>query len=119
MINILMSITIAITATNYSYNQRDFYEEDNYLKQTGRFQGNAIVQMGDEYSCYDAHNINSEIVQGDVNCDSTINIADVVLLNRFVKSGYILNQWSNADFNGDGNVDKTDTEELESYILNL
>lgn len=117
--NLLMVITIAITATNYSYNPKDFYEDNGQLVQTGKFNGNAIVQMGEEYSCYDVHNVNSDVVQGDVNLDGTINIADIVLLSRFVDNGYILEQWGNGDFNGDGNINRQDIDDLESYILNL
>lgn len=117
MLKILTALAIAITATSYSYNPKDFYEEDGYLQPTGKYHGNAIVQMGDEYICYDAHNVNADIVIGDVNCDNEISVADLVLLTRFTTEGVELPQWGNADINSDEVVNVEDCETLRSILI--
>lgn len=111
-------ISIIITSNIYSYNPMDFYENDGYLYQTGRFHGNSVVQMGDEFTCYGAHNINAELLVGDCNCDNNTTIADVVVLNKFCVFGTSISRWGNADINYDGNVDKYDCESLQSALIN-
>lgn len=110
-------ISIIITSNIYSYNPMDFYEDDGYLYQTGKFHGNSVVQMGDEFTCYGAHNINAELLTGDCNCDNNITIADVVVLNKFCVFGTSISRWGNADINCDGNVDKYDCESLQSALI--
>ena len=39
MISFIAGLMIAITSVSYSYNPVDFYEEDGYLKPTGKFHG--------------------------------------------------------------------------------
>ena len=118
MISFIAGLMIAITSVSYSYNPVDFYEEDGYLKPTGKFHGNAIVQMGEEYSCYGVHNINADLYFGDVNNDSEINIADVVTLNQFIFNGVELEQYGNADINEDEIVNIDDILGLEELIIN-
>lgn len=118
MNNVILGLVIAITSTTYSYNPIDFYEEDGFLKQTGKFHGNAIVQMGEENFCYDPHNVNAELIIGDINNDNEINIADIVTLNQFVYNGYELTQYGNADINNDCIVNIDDISNLEDLILN-
>lgn len=111
-------ISIVITSNIYSYNSMDFYENDGCLYQTGRFHGNSVMQMGDEFTCYGAHNINAELLAGDCNCDNNISIADMVVLNKFCVFGTSISRWGNADINYDGNVDKYDCESLQSALIN-
>ena len=111
-------ISIIITSNIYSYNPIDFYEDDGYLYQTGKFHGNSVVQMGDEFTCYGAHNINAELLTGDCNCDNNITIADMVVLNKFCVFGTSISHWGNADMNYDGNVDKYDCESLQIALTN-
>lgn len=117
MISFIAGLMIAITSVTYSYNSVDFYEEDGFLKPTGKFHGNAIIQMGEEYSCYGVHNINADLYFGDVNNDSEVNIADVVSLHQFIFNGTELEQYGNADINEDEIVNIDDITELEDYIL--
>lgn len=60
-----------------------------------------------------------DIIYGDVNMDDEINIADAVILNKYLVGATSLSDESmeNADVNIDGNVDSTDTLDMLKYIV--
>ena len=55
---------------------------------------------------------------GDANSDGSVNLADLVFLNRFLRlGGPAPNPLSNGDFNGDCIIDTVDINALISFVL--
>ena len=58
---------------------------------------------------------------GDINLDSTVNIMDVILINKYLLGSATLDdaQKANADVNNDSTIDSTDSLNLLKFIVEL
>lgn len=65
--------------------------------------------------------LTSPINIGDVNCDSTVDVYDLIVLRRYVLGIQDLDkiQKGNADINKDGIVDNEDVKSIEELIMNI
>ena len=59
------------------------------------------------------------VIRGDINNDGTCSIADAVLMQKWLlaEPGTALNNWKNADLNGDGKLDGKDFTLLKQCLL--
>ncbi len=56
---------------------------------------------------------------GDVNCDGSISMADVVLLNKYCSGECILENYANADTNENGIIDTVDSQIISAFLLGM
>lgn len=89
------------------------------LVPTGKFRENTEVSIDGKYYIMDEKNINGEPVRYDINHDSEFNIADLVMIQRYIlgASPLTLFQSYRADINGDGRVDTFDIVSFRRAIL--
>lgn len=59
----------------------------------------------------------STLLKGDVNNDGKVDIADLVMLQKWVLGSGILTEWNAADIDGNGQIDSFDTALLRRLIL--
>lgn len=87
---------------NYVIND-DFEAIDGYIKIVGS------PETADEHSC------------GDINNDGSIDIVDVIMLNKFLLGSATLSdqQYASADADGNGTVDSTDSLNILKYVVKL
>ena len=66
--------------------------------------------LGEEFKVFDG-------VWGDLNGDYCVDILDLFMLNKFMNNPHLsAEETAKADFNNDGNIDKTDKEILNELI---
>lgn len=58
------------------------------------------------------------VISGDANCDGTVNIADAVLLQKYISSGEYNGDVACFDINSDGMIDSFDMILMRQTILN-
>lgn len=109
--------TLIILAETISFNPVQFTQEGDALYPTGKYMGNGIIQVDDEYYCTDAYNINCDYLTGDANADGKITVADLVVLNCFICNGKVFDAFQNADVNLDSYVGGADADYLQTMLL--
>lgn len=114
---ISITATLIIAAETISFNPMQFTQDNDTLYPTGKYTGNGIIQADDEYYCMDACNIDCEYLTGDANADGKISVADLVVLNCFVRNGKIFDAFQNADVNLDSYVSRADADYLQAMLL--
>lgn len=84
--------------------------------------GSNGISLGDYYSEIiptesDTTEHPANIILGDVNEDSIVNIFDSILLRRYILNSVFLINHDNSDMNDDGNVNISDLTALNSFLL--
>ncbi len=108
---------LTIATSNITFNPNQFILEGDTIRPNGRYQGNGIMQIDNTFYCMDAHNVDCEYFKGDCNNDGTVNIADLVTLDKFTKFGTELFTFGNADINLDTYVSPEDYTLLYNLII--
>ena len=82
--------------------------------------GEVINLAGDSLDIVlDAGSITVDEIVGDVNDDGIVNVADAIILRRYLSSGYTVTiNESQADANGDGEITIADVVEIRKFIIN-
>lgn len=114
---ITIGAILTIATSNITFNPNQFILEEDTIRPNGRYQGNGIMQIDDTFYCFDAFNIDCEYVEGDCNNDGTINIADLVTLDKFIELGEEMFTFGNADMNQDTYVSPEDYTLLYNLII--
>ena len=83
-------------------------------------EGNIVNLAGDELDAeLEAGSITIDEIIGDVNDDGIVNVADAIILRRYLSSGYnVMINETQADVNEDGDISIADVVALRKYIIN-
>lgn len=114
---VTLGTILTIATTNIVFNPNQFVLEEDIIRPNGRYQGNGIMQIDDTFYCFDVFNIDCEYVEGDCNNDGTVNIADLVTLDKFIELGEEMFAFGNADINQDTYVSQEDSTLLYNLII--
>ncbi len=99
------------------------YDYDENYNETFSFDGtiygydNSTAQKYAEKYGYKFESLGKSYIKGDCNDDGTVNIADAVMLQKFLLGNETLNEWKNADLCEDERIDVFDMVLMRRLII--
>ena len=113
--------------TNYSQGEPNNYDNlESYLEilndGENKYKWNDNKNLPNDFSVgfiVEKENVYKPLLKGDVNLDNTVNIKDVVLMQRYLLGMISLNeqQLEYADYNDDGKFSLADIVAVQRYIM--
>ena len=98
----------------FSYDDEGFEHKSEILTVHG-YAGTELEEYAEYYELkFDAFEV---FDAGDINCDGSVDLKDVVMLGKYIAGGYNIElDEDTADLNGDGAVNDNDIDILRKFI---